>query len=78
MCPKALGQAIMGGLRVPGAVSSENWRCGRDKEALNHQRAKGLQVKQMCKGKNEHGRVAGVLEAWNEAWLSEKAPGQEH
>lgn len=29
MCPKALGQAIMGGLRVPGAVSSENWRCGR-------------------------------------------------
>ena len=50
----------------------------KDKEALNHQRARGLQMKQKLKSKNECGRVAGVLEARNEAWLAERAPGREH
>ena len=41
----------------------------KDKEALNHQRARGLQMKQKLKSKTERGRVAGVLEARNEPGL---------
>lgn len=59
MCPKSLGQAIMGGLRVPGAVSSEIWPCEK-KGGFVSSKVRGFQMEQNLKGKHEHGGVAGV------------------
>lgn len=76
--PQSPGPGNNGGTKGAWGCFLRELAMWKDKEALNHQRARGLRVKQKCKGKNEHGRVAGVLEAWSEAWLSEKAPDREH
>lgn len=51
--------AIMGGLRVPGAVSSENWPC-ESKGGFVSSKVRGFQMEQNLKSKHEHGAVAAV------------------
>lgn len=76
--PQSPGLGNNGGNRGAWGCFLRELAMWKDKEALNHQRARGLQMKQKLKSKNEHGRVTGVLEARNEAWLAERAPGREH